>query len=156
MPNELVQLEGLIRADIAYLADTLGPRNPVHHRELELAAGWIRERWRSQGYEVGEQVFLVEGKPCRNLEIEIRGRVNPSEIVIVAGQYDTWPDSPGANNNGSGMAVLLQLSDLLKDRALDRTLRLVAFTTQEPPYSSTDDQGSRIYAGQTLDVPQSR
>jgi hypothetical protein len=151
MGDRLTVLEELLRADVSYLADTLGPRNPPHHEELEQASRWIQERWRSHGYQVGEQGFLVEGAPCSNLEIEIPGRVRPDEIVIVTAQYDTWLDSPGANNNGSGMAVLLQLSDLLKDQELDRTLRLVAFTTQEPPYSGTEAQGSRVYAQRSFD-----
>ena len=149
--ERVAALEEHIRADVSYLADTIGPRNPPHHEALERTSRWIVERWRAQGYRVGEQRFLVEGKSCRNLEIEIPGRLRPDEIVLVTAQYDTWPDSPGANNNGSGTAVLLQLSDLLKDGDLDRTLRLVAFTTQEPPYSGTDAQGSRVYAQRSFD-----
>ncbi len=88
----------------------------------------------------------MEGKECSNLEIVFPGRLRPSEIVILSAQYDTWPDSPGANNNASGMAVLLKLSEMLKNYQPDRTLRLVAFTTQEPPYDNTEWMGSLRYA----------
>jgi len=146
MESQLVVFENDLRADVSYLSETLGPRNPVHHASLVAAADWIEERWESQGYAVKRQTFLVEGKECANLEIEIPGGRTPSEIVIVSAQYDTWTESPGANNNAGGMAVLLKLSEMLADQRPDRTVRLVAFTTQEPPYDNTESQGSLRYA----------
>lgn len=146
MRGELGAFEDLLRADVSFLSETLGPRNPSHYRSLAAAAEWIEDRWESQGYEVKRQTFLVEGKECANLEIEIPGRRIPSEIVLVGAQYDTWPDSPGANNNAGGVAVLLKLSDMLKEQLPDRTIRLVAFTTQEPPYDNTESMGSLRYA----------
>ena len=146
VPGELATLQRGLHADVSFLAETLGPRNPVHYASLVRAAQWIRARWEGQGYSVREQTFLVDGKECANLEIEIPGRQRPSEIVLVSAQYDTWTDSPGANNNASGMAVLLKLSALLRNYHPDRTLRLVAFTTQEPPYDNTESQGSIRYA----------
>jgi hypothetical protein len=68
---------------------TLGPRNPKHYASLTRAAAWVRARWEAQGYAVRDQTFLVEGKECANLEIEIPGRTRPSEIVLVSAQYDT-------------------------------------------------------------------
>ncbi|NTW50418.1 MAG: M28 family peptidase [Chlorobiales bacterium] len=67
-------------------------------------------------------------------------------MIVISGQYDTLPDSPGANNNGSGMAVLFKLSDLLKNSQPDKTLRLVAFTNEEDPLFGTDKMGSYVYA----------
>jgi len=152
MGRELGEIENVLRGDVSYLSETIGPRNPVHHASLTTAREWIVEKWTSQGYEVKSQAFLVEGKECANLEIEIPGRTRPSEIVIVSAQYDTWPESPGANNNGSGMAVLLKLSDMLKGRQLDRTLRLIAFVTQEPPYDNTESMGSLRYARRSKEL----
>jgi hypothetical protein len=146
MQNELGVIERELWDIVSYFADTLGQRNPPHYEALTAARDWITAIWESQGYEVKTQSFLVEGKECTNLEIEIPGRSVPSEIVILSAQYDTWPDAPGANNNGSGMAVLLKLSEMLKSHQPDRTLRLVAFTTQEPPYTNTEAMGSLRYA----------
>jgi hypothetical protein len=146
MERELGVIESELRADVSFLADTLGPRNPAHHQSMTGAAEWIENRWVSQGYNVKRQTFQVEGKECSNLEVEIPGGRFPSEIIIVGAQYDTWTDSPGANNNGSGVAVLLQLSDMLREQRPDRTIRLVSFTTQEPPYDNTENMGSLRYA----------
>lgn len=143
---ELGALEERLRDDVAYLSRTLGPRNPSHPAALAAAESWIRERWRSQGYRVRSQTLVVDGVETANLEVEIPGRRSASEIVLVSAQYDTWPDSPGANNNGSGTAVLLQLGELLRDAGPDRTVRLVAFTVQEPPYN---ELGSQLYAARS-------
>jgi len=146
MESDLDTIENVLRADISFLSETLGPRHPAQYASLAAAAEWIGERWESQGYEVKRQAFLVDGKECANIEIEIPGWRQPSEIVIVGAQYDTWPECPGANNNGSGVAVLLMLGELLRGYRPDRTLRLVAFTTQQHPYDNTEFMGSLRYA----------
>ena len=145
---ERVELKKELEADVAYL-QSLGPRNSVNretYARLLECEGWIRQRWQSQGYSVKHQTFRFEGRDYSNLEIELPGRVSPSEIIIVSAQYDTLPDSPGANNNGSGVAILLSLSNLLRNDTPDRTLRLVNFVNEEDPFFDTERMGSYIYA----------
>jgi len=72
----------------------------------------------------------------------IRGRWERQGYAVGA-RYDTWPDSPGANDNASGTSVLLHLSEMLVGQPADRTVRLVAFTVQEPPHN---ELGSQRYA----------
>ena len=147
--SELATLERDIRADVLHLSVDIGERNlrdDVRHAALQRAGAWIRARWESLGYEVREQPFTVQGRSVSNLEIEIAGRRLPAEIVVVSAQHDTLPGSPGANNNASGEAVLLQLSAMLRGARPDRTIRLVSFTTEEDPWFGTDDMGSRHYA----------
>ena len=135
-----------LESDIYYMSVELGPRNAFSYERLQKCAEWIKKRWESQGYTVKSQTFSIQGKDYTNLEIEIPGRKAPSEIVIVSAQYDTLPDSPGANNNASGVAVLLQLSKLLKTYTPDRTLRLVNFVNEEDPFFGTEWMGSFKYA----------
>jgi hypothetical protein len=142
----LEEIKKDLKSDVAYMSKKLGERNFIYYKELIKCEEWIREKWQSQGYNVKEQKFTVEGKEYTNLEIEIPGSKAPSEIIIVSSQYDTLPDSPGANNNGSGMAILLQLSKLLKNYSPDKTLRLVAFVTEEDPFFGTENMGSFHYA----------
>ncbi|MEA3275961.1 MAG: M28 family peptidase, partial [Pseudomonadota bacterium] len=54
--------------------------------------------------------------------------------------------SPGANDNGSGVAAVLELARLLAGRALARTVRFVAFVNEEPPFSYTPEMGSLVHA----------
>ncbi|MEN8145716.1 MAG: M28 family peptidase [Gemmatimonadota bacterium] len=143
---EAAALEQALLDDVSFLSRTLGPRNALHKAALDEAAQWIEARWKTQGYRVDRHSFDWEGQEFVNLGIEIPGDRHPSEIVLLSAQYDTHPDSPGANNNASGMAVLLALSELLQGQRLDRTLRLVAFTNQSPPFSETPAMGSLRYA----------
>lgn len=145
---DLQALEVRLRTDIAFL-QSLGPRhiaNEIAYLQLMRCADWIEQEWQTQGYRVQRHEFTVNEKTCANLEIEIPGTSAGSEIVVISAQYDTLPDSPGANNNGSGVAVLLRLSELLKHQRPDRTVRLVQFVNEEDPFFGTDQMGSYVYA----------
>jgi len=148
MKAELSEMKKGMESDIEYL-QKLGPRNSENdtsYKQLRQCEEWIRQKWESQGYLVKKQTFSFKGKEYTNLEIEIQGRIAPSEIIIVSAQYDTLPDSSGANNNGSGMAILFQLSQLLKKNTPDRTLRLLNFVNEEDPFFGTEIMGSFQYA----------
>jgi hypothetical protein len=148
MKSDLMEIKKSLESDIDYI-QRLGPRNSendMNYKQLRKCEEWIRQRWESQGYVVKKHTFSFKGKEYSNLEIEIQGRIAPSEIIIVSAQYDTLPDSPGANNNGSGMAILFQLSRLLKKHTPDRTLRLLNFVNEEDPFFGTEMMGSYQYA----------
>jgi len=145
---ELGEIKKGMESDIGYLQN-LGPRNSENepnYKQLRQCEEWIKQRWESQGYVVKKHTFSIKGKEYSNLEIEIKGRTVPSEIIIISAQYDTLPDSPGANNNGSGMAILFQLSQLLRKHTPDRTLRLLNFVNEEDPFFGTEMMGSFQYA----------
>jgi len=148
MKAELTQIKKSMESDIEYLQN-LGPRNSENdtsYKQLRQCEEWITQRWESQGYVVRKHTFSIRENKYSNLEIEITGRALPSEIIIISAQYDTLPDSPGANNNGSGMAILFQLSQLLKKHTPDRTLRLLNFVNEEDPFFGTEMMGSYQYA----------
>jgi hypothetical protein len=148
MKTELIEIKKSMESDIEYVQN-LGPRNSENdtsYKQLRQCEEWIRHKWESQGYTVKKQTFSFKGKEYSNLEIEIKGRTLPSEIIIISAQYDTLPDSPGANNNGSGIAILFQLSRLLKNLTPDRTLRLIEFVNEEDPFFGTEMMGSYQYA----------
>lgn len=148
MEAELIQMKKEMTSDIEYL-QKLGPRNSENetsYKQLRLCEEWIKQKWESQGYRVKKHTFSIKGREYSNLEIEIKGRTAPSEIVILSAQYDTLPDSPGANNNGSGMAILFQLSRLLRKHTPERTLRFINFVNEEDPFFGTEMMGSYQYA----------
>lgn len=148
MKTELIGIKKSMQSDIEYLQN-LGPRNSENgtsYKQLRQCEEWVKQRWESQGYVVKKHTFSIKRKEYSNLEIEIRGRKLPSEIIIISAQYDTLPDSPGANNNGSGMAILFQLSQLLRKHTPDRTLRLLNFVNEEDPFFGTEMMGSYQYA----------
>jgi Zn-dependent M28 family amino/carboxypeptidase len=100
----------------------------------------------ARGYAPTDEPFESQGKPVHNIVAENRGHAAEGEIVVVGAHYDTVLGSPGANDNGSGVAALLELARLLADRPLPRTLRFVAFVNEEAPFSYTDEMGSLVHA----------
>lgn len=151
---DLAVIKNELMSDVAYI-EGLGPRNaedPSAYEQLRKCEAWIIEKWESQGYTVKLQDVSVGGQQFYNIEIEFPGTASPSEIVIISAQYDTEPDSPGANNNGSGMAVLFQLSKLLKNYQPGRTLRLIAFVNEQHPFADTEMMGSYFYAKRSFEL----
>ena len=68
------------------------------------------------------------------------------ENIVIGAHYDSVRGSPGANDNASGVAALLEIGHALKAAGLRRTVRLVAFVNEEPPFFKTSEMGSRVYA----------
>ncbi|WP_333843636.1 M28 family peptidase [Pelomicrobium sp.] len=136
------QLEGHVRT----LAGEIGERSLWNPAGLEAAARYIRDAFEREGWQVSEQPYRVEGRQVRNIEAAKPGISNPQAIVLVGAHYDSLVGTPGANDNATGTAALLALARLLKERPLARTVRLVAFVNEEPPFFHTDVMGSRIYA----------
>lgn len=129
------------------LAGEIGEHNVFHPHGLIAAERYITGVWQEQGYEVTKQTYQAEGVPCSNLEITLEGR-NRNDIILVGAHYDSVLGSPGANDNGSGVAAMLELSRVLKEAQTHTTLRFVAFVNEEPPFFFTDDMGSMRYAEQ--------
>jgi Zn-dependent M28 family amino/carboxypeptidase len=121
--------------------------NVFHPRELEAAAKYIEGALSRFGYRVEAQRFAAApGEEVRNIEVEVKGGAQAAEIVLVGAHYDSVAGAVGANDNGSGVAAVLELARLLKDARPARTLRFVLFVNEEPPFFQTDAMGSRIYA----------
>ena len=114
---------------------------------LEQAAQYIENTFDRIGYQpVAAQRFTVQDVPVRNIEVEVPGNSRASEIVVVGAHYDSVAGAPGANDNGSGVAAMLELARLFYKQRPARTLRFVAFVNEEPPYTGSDAMGSRQYA----------
>ena len=128
------------------LAGRIGERNVWRHDALEAAAAYLAAELGAAGYRVAEQPFMAEGRRVRNLEAEVRGVRLPEEIVIVGAHYDSVMGSPGANDNASGCAALVEIARFLSGRRPERTLRFVFFVNEEPPFFKTDLMGSVVYA----------
>ncbi len=131
---------------VRVLAVEIGERNLRHPRQLAEAAAYLRETWARQGYQVKSQEYTVKSIAVRNLEIEITGARYPERIIIIGAHYDTVAGSPGANDNGSGVAALLEISRRFSSAAPEKTVRFVAFVNEEPPFFMSGLMGSRVYA----------
>jgi hypothetical protein len=140
-------LDKELQGDVRSLAVDIGERNLSNKPDqLERAARFIDTSLTAAGYQPRSQWYKVGNAPSRNIEAEIRGTTSPAEIVIVGAHYDSVPESPGADDNASGVAVMLALARRFAKTPHPRTLRFVAFTNEEPPYFWHDEMGSLVYA----------
>lgn len=120
--------------------------NFMHPAALEESARCIERTFESLGYAVSAQRFEQASNEVRNIEAELPGGARAGEIVIVGAHYDSVAGSPGANDNGSGVAAVLELARLFREARPARTLRFVAFVDEEPPFFGSEQMGSRHYA----------
>lgn len=119
--------------------------------ELEKAALYIEATLAAQGYKVRRDEYAYAGHKVRNLEASIANLqpgTQPERIYIVGAHYDSAPGTPGANDNGSGTAAVLELARMLKGviPAPGNELRFVLFVNEEPPYFGGPGMGSRHHA----------
>ena len=140
---EIRAVEGRLMAHVRTLGGTIGERNMDRPAALRRAADYIRQEWKQQGFEVTEERFEVLGEPCANLVVERKGSTQPGAVVLVGAHYDSVMGSPGANDNATGVAILLEMSRALRQGNLSRTVRFVAFVNEEPPSFLTEAMGSR-------------
>jgi hypothetical protein len=139
------ELEGHVR----HLALTIGERHLHRFDALKRTERYIQEELERKGYEVHRQPYKARGKEVANLWVEIPGVSEPGKVVVIGAHYDTVPGTPGANDNGSGVAALLALARrfAVKNKTPPaKTLRFVAFVNEEPPYFHTEEMGSLVYA----------
>ncbi len=114
-------------------------RNPNEgYPGLEQTAHYIREEFLKLGLDVYEDTFQWEGKSYKNIVAEKKGRTSPDEILILGAHYDTIPGSPGADDNASAVAVLLETARNMQTFSLERTVRWIAFTLEEYGYIGSD------------------
>ncbi|HYE60846.1 MAG TPA: M20/M25/M40 family metallo-hydrolase [Phycisphaerales bacterium] len=118
--------EGLKKTEEQLIAalKELGYTPKVHEFKWALPA-------RRFNREAGEEPAKPEEHTYRNISVEIVGKELPGEVLIVAAHFDAVPGTPGADDNGSGTAGLLELARVLKDEPMKRTVRLVFFNLEE-------------------------
>jgi Zn-dependent M28 family amino/carboxypeptidase len=139
-------LAGRLAGHVEALAGSIGERNVWRPGTLDAAAGYITRAWEEMGHGVQRHAYDARGETCENLEVVLTGSTQPSRSVIVGAHYDTVPGSPGADDNASGVAALLEIGRALRGLRTERTIRLVAFVNEEAPFFFSGDMGSRVYA----------
>jgi Peptidase family M28 len=139
-----VALRAELVADVRALAGGIGERNLNRYPQLVAATDLIEASLARAGLTPRRDSYDLRGRACHNIEVEIRG--TRPEILVVGAHYDSVSGSPGANDNGSGVAGLLALARRFAGKPCGQTLRFVAFVNEEPPYFQTEEMGSLVYA----------
>ncbi|MEM6655669.1 MAG: M28 family peptidase, partial [Planctomycetota bacterium] len=140
------EIEANLRRHVDRLAGLIGPRHLTRPKTIDAATGMIRAEWQAMGYTVAEETYDALGDEAINLVVETSGDRKRDEIVLLGAHYDTVELSPGADDNASAVAVLLEVSRLLRGHVGRRTARYVAFACEEMPYFDTFSMGSQQHA----------
>lgn len=138
---------GRLEADVRFLAAVTPPRNGQNAEGLDKAAAFIAKAFAEAGCDLWEQPFELDHVTYRNIVCGFGPASAPR--VVLGAHYDVaGDDNPGADDNASGVAGLLELARLIgrSDPNLSHRIDLVAFTLEEPPYFHTEQMGSHRYA----------
>lgn len=135
-----------LRADVQALTNIVPPRNYRNLASLNRAADYIQAEFRKLDCAVNVQNFTVEGREYKNIICSF-GKRN-AERIIVGAHYDVHGNTPGADDNGSGIAGLLELGRLIGEikPPLRHRIDLVAYSLEEPPFFRTHHMGSYVHA----------
>lgn len=143
---------GRLERDVRMLADGFGERSAADRDELNAVGALLMERLGAMGYRVWREPVPVGEKAKGagidgfNVVAERAGRAMPGEVVVVGAHYDTEVGTPGADDNASGVAGLLELARRFARAETGRTLRFIAFTNEEGSNSRGSMMGSRVSA----------
>ena len=131
---------------VKHITNTAKPRNYINIEALHQAAEYIRKQFDSLAYQTTEQTYMVAGSSYKN----IIARLDKSrgEKVIIGAHYDVFGDQPGADDNASGIAGLLEIARVIKQvgNHIPYDIELVAYTLEEPPFFGTEYMGSYVHA----------
>lgn len=130
------------------LSVVIGSRSIREYGKIREAEQYIRTFLEKQEIPFELQGYDHEGNRFNNIVVSLDGDSRSEETIIIGAHYDTVSGTPGADDNASAVAVLLELCRALKDYRPERTLKLVFFVLEEPPAFMTPAMGSYVYAAQ--------
>jgi hypothetical protein len=133
-----------LRRHVPRLSVDIGERHLWSGDSLERAASYIESEFSAAGYAPTRQAYTAYRRPVANIIAEKKG-TRPQSIVIGA-HYDSVPGSPGADDNASGVAGLLELARMLRTTSCTCGFKLVAFVNEESPSFGSDYMGNMQYA----------
>jgi Zn-dependent M28 family amino/carboxypeptidase len=122
-----------------------------NYDELNERAVYIERFFRSLDLNVSSQAFSFHGKQYRNIIADNDAASDGSSVLLIGAHYDAAQGSPGADDNASGVAVLLETARILHNVPLARKIRFVAFTLEEPQHQTVQFLiGSRHFAEEAM------
>lgn len=135
-----------LKRHVRMISEELSPRGYVNAPNLERCVDYIASEFEKRGARVEIQEYEVGGRRYRNV-IGTFG-TGDADRWIVGAHYDAFGDLPGADDNASGVAGLIELAGLLGAEEGPPNVELVAYALEEPPFFRSRFMGSAIHAWQ--------
>ena len=139
------EIRAQLTVHLEYLSVRLGERSIYHPDNLKAAEDYVLASFERLGYGPRRQSYTYMGREVSNI---VAGEVAPGGYYILGAHLDTVAGTPGADDNASGVAVLLEVARLARSLKLPRPWTFIGFTCEEPPAFFTPYMGSRVYAQQ--------
>ncbi|MFY7989344.1 MAG: M28 family peptidase [Fluviicola sp.] len=134
----------LLRKHVVELTENPRARNYLHPDRLNEVSNYIFSELSKVTDTCFFQNYQVKGITYRNVVARINGK--SAKRIVIGAHYDVCGNQPGADDNASGIAGLLELGRILPHDSLENTIELVAYTLEEPPFFRTDWMGSYVHA----------
>jgi Zn-dependent M28 family amino/carboxypeptidase len=128
---------------VEILSTSLPANTPIAEL-LDKKAQYIFDQVSQWTGNVKEQKFDVMGDEYKNIVVNVTGELN--KTIVIGAHYDTYDNLPGADDNSSGVAGLIELVRIFSQNKPKYNLQLVFFTTEEPPYFRSELMGSYVHA----------
>ena len=147
--SKLDPIAATLKADVETLYG-FGERrigSTPHRYSLTASRKWLQHEMEAIG-PTSLESFEVDGIECINLSLDVAGTLESRGLLVVGAHYDSAHGTAGANDNASGVAVLLSLAREFKNRRVKSDLRFVAFTNEEMPHFRDGTMGSQWHAAQ--------
>lgn len=146
MKSEMDSLQTRLYRHVQTLTSIQPARHYANLASLNKAADYIKSEFSKLDCRVETQTFRVDGNEYKNI-IASFGKEN-AERVIIGAHYDVCGDQPGADDNASAVAGLLETARMLHEQKPDLPYRIdfVAYSLEEPPYFASEHMGSAVHA----------
>ncbi|HRK29857.1 MAG TPA: M28 family peptidase [Tepidisphaeraceae bacterium] len=142
----MADLAANLRRHIDVLAELIGERNTSRPSALELARRYLRSELTAMELVVAETPFETHVRSALNLEVVLPGSKPAKSTLVIGAHYDSAAGTPGADDNASAVATLLEIARDLSGRKLKRKTRLVFYDCEEPPHFNLGEMGSQFHA----------
>jgi Zn-dependent M28 family amino/carboxypeptidase len=139
-----------LKTDVAFLTEDPHRRSYPRVSELDRAANYVHQQFVTTGARVSEQTYIVDEQTYRNVIASFGPE--GGERIVVGAHYDSYGGLPGADDNASGTAAILELARLLTKESLKTRVDLMAYTLEEPPFFRTAGMGSMHHAKSLRDA----
>jgi Zn-dependent M28 family amino/carboxypeptidase len=147
------QLSQRLRMHVEALASSIGERNYRKPQALAAARSYIKEALGNAGVVAETHQFSYADTFGENIFADL-APADSKAVFILGAHYDTVFGSPGANDNASGVAVLLELARLLRLSPVRHRVTLVAFDNEEHLEQPAQAMGSRFFVENALEQGQ--
>lgn len=144
MGKSIESIAANLQEYVKIIAGEIGERSYHNLHALRMTLNYAEKKLKGFGYITNIQEYIANGHTYENLWVEKRGSSN--RYLIIGAHYDTVTGTPGADDNASGVAGLLEIARLIFDVETELNVLLVLFPLEEPPFFRTKFMGSYVFA----------